>query len=77
MKHNDTTTGLKLTLNIDATKEEAADICGSVGGSLVINSMFSKYGIPGTVSCSTVAFFPLEIHFLPLNRNELNKPNKN
>ena len=51
LKHNDTTTGLKLTLNIDATKEEAADICGSVGGSLVINSMFSKYSLPGMVCC--------------------------
>ncbi len=51
LKQNDTTTGLKLTLNIDTTKEEAADICGSVGGSLLLNSMFSKYIIPGTVCC--------------------------
>lgn len=57
LKQNDTNTGLKLTLNINTTKEEAADICGSVGGSLVMNSMFSKYVIPGTVCCLTVAFF--------------------
>ena len=41
--------GKNIVLNINATKEKAADICGAVGATLVMDSRLLKYGVPGTV----------------------------
>ena len=41
--------GKKIVLNIDATQEKAADICGAVDAMLVMDSRLLKYDIPGMV----------------------------
>ena len=41
--------GKKIVLNIDATQEKAADICGAVDAMLVMDSRLLKYGVPGMV----------------------------
>ena len=41
--------GKKIVLNIDATQEKAADICGAVDAILVMDSRLLKYDIPGMV----------------------------
>ena len=46
---NSSVNGKNIVLNIDETKEKAADICGAVGATLVMDSRLLKYGVPGTV----------------------------
>ena len=50
------TRGHKCVRLTDLTKEDAADICAAVGGTLILDTSFSKYVIPGTVLCSSHEF---------------------